>query len=408
MLNETTLTQEHIRQWLTTHYGITPDNMTLLAHRGARLRYTFTHQGKHYLLTIATVSPTKEWLKLLQALYYDFSLTQMPPPPIRATTGNHFNPLQGHTGYLQEYPKGQTAQEKPLTGNQYKQLGSLFAGIHRYRLETPPSAETFGADVHALINAVNKRLDAPSDGLTSDQAQVRLWLNDHRGALNDVLEPFKSVHNRLVSDAPLKKRFVMCYGGSALENLLINDNMLNLLYWDTPLYAPAERDLSVWADVPEVLEGYLRMTPTFTPNLDVMAFYEMEGNVRQLATLAYLLLSTPLPAPDFERDFATLKSYIKVDAPAPSATSKEPAPLADDTPVSGVANAQNLSIAPENTEVLPSVELAKEEAQETSPIVATRLEQIPTLQETELTLEDTDKDVPVQDAENTPPPTKPE
>lgn len=312
MPNEMPFTLDQVRAWLDATYGYSAD--ALARHDvGGRVRYTFTVAGKPHLLTLSNNAPSQDWLKLLQALYYDHSITQMPKPPIRArTSGDHVNAFGGLWGYVQEHPQGQTAQDAPLTENQYKQLGSLFATLHRARLEKNPPSEAFGADVVTLIALVNKRLDDAPDALTRDQSTVRAWLNANRAPLNDVFAPFISLHHRLSTDADLRKRFVLCHANPTPAHVIMNDQerMLNLLYWDAPRYAPAECDLVHWEDVPQVLEGYQRMIATFTPNAEVSAYYRTLADVRALATLAHTLLFTPLPASAFEAEFAALKARI--------------------------------------------------------------------------------------------------
>jgi hypothetical protein len=318
MPNETPFTLDQVRAWLNSTYGFTADALAL--HEvGGRVRYTFNVANKPHLLTLANTAPGADWLKLMQALYYDHNITQMPKPPIRArSSGDHVNAFEGRWGYVQEHPRGHSASAVPLTENQHKQLGSLFATLHRARLEKNPPAETFGADVVALIALVNKRLDDAPTALTHDQMTVRAWLNDARTRLNDVFAPFVSLHHRLSTDADLRKRFVLCHANPTPAHVVMNDQerMLNLLYWDAPRYAPAECDLVHWEDVPQVLEGYQRMIATFTPHADVSAYYRTLADVRHVATLAHTLLFTPLPASAFEADFGALKARLAPSKPA--------------------------------------------------------------------------------------------
>lgn len=292
-----TITHDAIQTWLKSTYALTDATLTDLVSGDNTLTYRVAVANKAYTLKLKPRALyhnvlTVEWVKFLQALYYDFNLSQMTAPPQRAVNGQHLTTLEGFIAVLMPFIEGNTLDISTLNDNGFKQIGSLLASIHRCKLEKPPQAETFQTPINALWQSIVTTLDAPhtDDALAPTLALIM----PYRHTLDALYTRFCEAQTALQSDEMLKKRFVLCHTAPTPEHLVQHGGQFHLLDWELPRFAPAECDLAHWHAYPLVLEGYQRML-AFTPDERVMQYYQDAKTLMWAIKLLYGMSASATP-----------------------------------------------------------------------------------------------------------------
>ncbi len=140
-LNETLLTA-----WLDAHYGMKLATFSALPLRHGRAYFRLTtDKGERLLLVVQPQPFSLDLVKTWQALYYDYGIQQIQPPPLRAKTGSYDTLLEGAHALLMPDIEGKPAASLTLDAGQRKQIGMLLAKLHGCKLlnEEKLPQETF-------------------------------------------------------------------------------------------------------------------------------------------------------------------------------------------------------------------------------------------------------------------------
>jgi spectinomycin phosphotransferase len=219
-------------------------------------------------------------------------------PPIAAITGQLWTRLGPFTVVLYPFVAGKDAYETPLTERQWQAFGATIRGIHRAQLPPELAAglprERFDDEARQLLSGVlSGRVAATA---TDAAAQELLALFREQGALT--LELVARAE-RLARELKARPRpLVLCHGDLHAGNLLLAEDRLYLVDWDTLVLAPKERDLmciggglgfagsSPEDEVRQFYQGYgpAQIDPV------ALAYYRYERIIQDLAVDSRLLL----------------------------------------------------------------------------------------------------------------------
>src|SRR5262245_36847090 len=98
MITRADVTNEVLTDWLAETYQLTPHSLEFMPEGECSWNYLVTDaEGTRYVLKLTrpgncSMPPYNEsTIRTVQALYYEFGIAQMTPPPLRGTTGLYIN-----------------------------------------------------------------------------------------------------------------------------------------------------------------------------------------------------------------------------------------------------------------------------------------------------------------------------
>lgn len=315
---------EIIQRWLRDYYNVEAVETTFVPRGECSWNFFVTaDDGDRYVLKImrrglcGTPLMTEAAVKAIMALYYDFGIKQMTPPPLRARTGQHINPIgtRGtHLGMLLQYVEGQAADDIGLDEKRERRLGALLATIHGCKLqqhERPPM-EDFSGQIPQGLARILHEVDYPMGFYTPLQSTMLRMLRDARSQIELLVQEFQQMREELCRDESLPEQYVMCHGDPSPGNVIIteSDNIF-LIDWDTAMYAPRERDLMHIMDYPDALASYRSASNDYEPDERLLAFYRSQWNLAEIVDYGTRVLFFHQSEVQNEHDLSELTRHLK-------------------------------------------------------------------------------------------------
>lgn len=273
------LSTDDLGRWLNENYGLAPIEIRPVDTPGNIWTYHITAAGNHAVeLKLSEPGSMNETLPdLLAALYYDFGVRQMPPPPLRARTGTYINVVDSYEAMLLPYLPAHRLDERDFDNKRQRHLGALLARIHACKLhddELPPQ-ERFDADLPTeALKRILYEIDHPSEGYSQIQSRLVRLMRAQRENIEKAVHTFNITRLTVVSNDSLSDDFVLAHGAVTPANIrLSSEDEILLVNWDAPLLAPRERDLYRMIHLPGVLEGYRSYTEGYELNTDALEYY---------------------------------------------------------------------------------------------------------------------------------------
>jgi spectinomycin phosphotransferase len=321
LITELEIAHEELVQWVGLIYQLEVQSLTFLPLGECSWCYQLTDSsGQTYLLKVAragnceTPPMNDQTIRTLQALYYEFGINQMTPPPLRGATGQYVNALKSHTAVLLKYIEGTPANQVGLNEAQQRQLGALLARIHRSKLHLRerPMAETFGEGLLPNLRRILGEAATPTRHYAPFHLRFLGILNAVRPRLELQLGEFARLQQALSEDVGLHADFVVCHGDPSAGNILLTpDENLVLIDWDAPLFAPRERDLVYVMDQPLVMEAYQKIVGEVLLRPEIVRFYQLLWDLGAIADFGRRILFRRQSKAQNKHDVLALIQHLK-------------------------------------------------------------------------------------------------
>lgn len=280
MLEKPDLADEKIVACLQAAYGLSVTEVMFLplgADENTAV-YHITTDATAYFLKLRS-GVFDEPSVLLPKFLSDQGIRQI-IPPLATETGQHWADLGGFKVILYPFVAGQNGYERPLTDDNWRELGATLRRLHTAVL--PPTLvhhirrETFSPQWRDVVReALALWVTAVYDDPIARSCAA--FLQSKRTQIADLVERTERLAQAIQADAPA---FTLCHADIHAGNVLTSDDAFYIVDWDTLIFAPKERDL-MFAGAG--LFGHGR-----TPTQEETLFYQGYGPTEvNPATLAY-------------------------------------------------------------------------------------------------------------------------
>jgi spectinomycin phosphotransferase len=238
--------------------------------------------------------------------------------PLTTKTGQLWTSLDAFKLILYPFVEGRNGYETDLSDRHWFDFGTALKSIHT--IQVPPALtrriqwETFSPQWREIVKTFLERVE--SDAFNDDPVAVKLaaYLKSKRDKVLDLVGRAERLAQALRARPP---EFVLCHADVHAGNILIDPNeSLYIVDWDTPLFAPKERDLMFIGG----RQGFAGHTATEEENLFyrgygqtqidpiALAYYRYERIIQDLAVECEQIFLTKGGGEDRKQAFQYLTS----------------------------------------------------------------------------------------------------
>jgi spectinomycin phosphotransferase len=318
MLEKPTLADDQIVACIQTAYGLDVAQVDFLPlgadENTAVYRLTSTNNTSYFLKLRS--GPFAETLVLLPHFLHNQGIRFI-IPPLTTQTGQLWANLEQYMTILYPFVDGQNGYKRPLSDENWRELGTAVRQIQSTSL--PPT----------LTNHIRREAFSPhwrnvlrralAEWITADYADpiarnCAVFLQSKRPRLVKLVEDAEQLAHILQAE---KLPFTLCHADLHAGNVLLTDQELYIVDWDSPILAPKERDL-MFAGAglfghgrspanEELLfyQGYGRPTEI---NHTAVTYYRTERIMEDIAVYCQQLLLTNAGGEDRAQSFYYLQS----------------------------------------------------------------------------------------------------
>ncbi|MGB1287303.1 MAG: phosphotransferase enzyme family protein [Aggregatilineales bacterium] len=251
----------------------------------------------------------------MMALYYDFGITQMTPPPLRATSGEYINTLQGYTAVLLPFVDGKNVfQQDSLAERQQRMLGALMATLHNCKLQRDelPPMEDFSPHLIDDLKRILREANYPTQNYSVFQVKLLKILKKITPRIVRLMHAFSAIQQKMTTDTTLPDNFVVCHGDPSGGNVIITpDETVSLIDMDGLVFAPPERDMIHIMHYEAAMESYTRIRGDFSPADDLLRFYALKWDVQEIVDYGSRLLFQNHSRAQNKHDVMELVKHLK-------------------------------------------------------------------------------------------------
>jgi len=319
MKTQPKLSAKYLKKWLQRFYALQADRVQFMPRGECSWGFVITAQdGQRYFLKLwmdglCDRTMTPQVVKTMMALYYDFGINQMAPPPLRATTGQYVNKLERYDAVLLHFVPGIPATDSVLTQMQLKYLGVLLGNIHTCKISSTerPPMEDFSPHFIEQLQEIMREVDYPNGFYTPIQSELLQILRRARQSLTRLLQDFISAHQMMCLRDP--NEFVVCHGDPSHGNIVITpDHQIALIDWDNPVYGPPERDVFFIQDQSVAMDGYRSVIgDDYEPDETAIRFYQLHWHMQEIVEHGGRTLYTKQSEEQNEYDTRKVVSHLK-------------------------------------------------------------------------------------------------
>ncbi|MDQ3701162.1 MAG: aminoglycoside phosphotransferase family protein [Chloroflexota bacterium] len=217
-------------------------------------------------------------------------------PPIQAVSGRLWTRVDRFALVLYPFVEGDNGYTRALSEPQWRRLGEALRRIHATRLPEPIAAriprDTFAPTWRTALRRYQERSERER---FADPVAVELatLLRAERERIRELIRRTDELAATLNAATPL---VTLCHGDWHPGNALLGaDGSLHVVDWDTLVFAPRERDLSLigatWGGVREA-ELFYRGYGPIEPDRAALAYYRYHRIVEDIAVDCAELLDT--------------------------------------------------------------------------------------------------------------------
>jgi spectinomycin phosphotransferase len=272
------------------------------------------------------------FLKLRKGVFHPFTVelpkyladrgVQAVIAPLETRMGGLFGQMEGYTTTLYPFIPGKNAYEVHLTDTQWIQLGLTMKMVH----ETELPGELYRQIPHETYdpqwrNAARQFLDRVEHVTFQDPIANQLagFIQEKRQLLSYMIQRADALSQSL-QDPPLD--FVLCHNDAHPGNYHVTDaGDVYLVDWDTPIYAPRERDLmcvggGMSGDQPAGREERLfyQGYGDFVSDPSALAYYRFERIIQDMAEFCKHILLTTEGGQDRAQSYQYFVSSFQPDS----------------------------------------------------------------------------------------------
>ncbi len=321
MMSEPDIHLDVLRDWLAETYPLGIKTLAFVPQGECGWQYrVIADDDATYVLKLSqsglcgSGQINDQTIRAWQALYYEFGITQMPPPPIRGTTGAYINLVRDWTAVLIKYLEGTPASEKPLDEPQQRQLGILIARLHRCKLHPRerPQTEDFAPHIPMMLRRILDEIYSPTRQYAPFHLKILGILQKLTDPIERKLAELVRLQKSLQQDAGLQADFVLCHGDPSSGNIIITpDENVVLIDWDAPVYAPRERDLFFLMHQPVVIAAYQNGVGDYATRPEVMKFYQLAWDLGEIVDYGTRILFRRQSQTQNKHDVLSLVEHLK-------------------------------------------------------------------------------------------------
>ena len=251
---------------------------------------------------------------LLARFFHDQGIRQVIEPLV-TLGGDLWAVLDGFTAVLYPYIDGRNGFEVRLTGDQRVAFGAALRAVHSLPLPEILArripAETFGPAWREKVLAYQARVEQGEfDGRPEGTPARRMadFMRERAVTIRSLAAQAGGFAERLRGN---RAGFVLCHADIHAGNLLITPGGdFYMVDWDTPIFAPRERDLmfigaGVDANWPSAVEQgqFYQGYGEVAVDLAALAYYRLERVVEDIAAFAEGILDGTLGPADQEQNY---------------------------------------------------------------------------------------------------------
>lgn len=250
--------------------------------------------------------------------------------PLEARGGQPWATLDAYKMILYPFIEGKDGYDVPLTAGQWQEFGAALRSIHSARV--PPGLarliprETYSSRGRDIVRSYQAQVEA-RDYRDPAAAQMAAFMKARRREIDRLVQRAEELSLALSAHPP---EYVLCHSDVHPGNLLIptpseeaqgetTHARVYIVDWDTPLFAPKERDLlliggcSTWNGPREEALFYLGYAgdPDFQQKgLDpiALAYYRCERIIQDIAEFCQQLLESEGGGEDREQSLMYFES----------------------------------------------------------------------------------------------------
>jgi spectinomycin phosphotransferase len=236
-------------------------------------------------------------------------------PPLETRAGRLWGSFDPYKMILYPFIEGRDAYVMNLSDRQWLDFGRALRQVHEAKvpaeLQQLLPRETYSSRWRELLRGFQAQ--AENDRFADPvAAKLAEYMRAKRGEISHIVERAGSI-GRALQSGPLE--FVLCHSDIHAGNLLIEENGSGGLYivdWDSPIFAPKERDLLLiggsgqWHDEHETTlfyQGYNLGYSRAQVDRVALAYYRYERVIEDLAVECEQLFLTPEGGEDREQAY---------------------------------------------------------------------------------------------------------
>ena len=228
-------------------------------------------------------------------LLHDQAMAQV-IPPIPTGNGELLTRVDRLALTLYPFVEGDDAYTRALSEPQWRQLGEALRCIHATRLPESIAGriprDTFAPTWREALSRYLERAESESFA-EPDAAELAALLRAERGRIRELIRRTDELAALSAAPPPV----TLCHGDWHPGNALLGaDGSLHVVDWDTLVFAPRERDLSLigasWGGAREAALFYDGYGPVH-PDRAALAYYRYHRIVEDVAVDCAALLDTP-------------------------------------------------------------------------------------------------------------------
>lgn len=289
MIAEPNIDKLHLKQVLENEFGFSVESIEFDPRGEASLSYLIHSGGKIFFLKVYDTSSIDERIFRFISELYEICGIKNVVHPIK-TKADKLSIIFGRNVLvLFEYVSGKTWAEKQLSEEQFKKLGKIIAQIHlsKNKIGAYPVKEDFRnpfTNNFKNIYSAMKKLDNPN----IYQRELINIYKKYKDKFISELEELEATGNKLKKS---NIEFVNCHGEPSPGNVMVSESgEIYLIDWDSPLFAPKEKDLLFFDKFNSVFEGYGEISKDAEINTDARKYYTHLWNVGEIVDWAERVL----------------------------------------------------------------------------------------------------------------------
>ena len=325
MLHKPNLPDQTLAAALREQYALDPVEITFLplgADWNTAVYRVVAHRAtdrRTYFLKLRT-GPFDDTGVAVSRFLHDNGVTQV-IPPLATTGGRLWTRVDRFALVLCPFVEGDNAYTRHPSPTQWRQLGEVLRRIHATRLPHPLAAriprDTFAPTWTDALRDYQERaqlgrFDQPVDPIA---AGLVLLLRSHGDRIHELTRRTEQLAAALRAAPPAP---TLSHGDWHPGNVLITGaGALHVVDWDTLVFAPRERDLSLlgltWGGEPETELFYQGYGPSEQDSLDptALAYYRYHRIVEDLAVDCAALLDTSAGGPSRAKTLASMDQWLQ-------------------------------------------------------------------------------------------------
>ncbi len=293
MITEPKIDKQLLVDLLKNNYSLESPNVVFLPRGETSWGYIVEADTKKYFLKVYknTYPFFEQAAELTYKLFADCGIKEI-VHALKSSNGEVISHIEEYPVILFNFIDGKEISEQKPSDEQVKEIGVILGKIHAStsKLGPYPKRETFESKDKEMFLKVMDRVRNHQPIENSYQKEIVDLFNSHRSRIEEQLTELEKIGEQLKNKKNLP--FVICHSDPTPGNILIGkDGIPYLIDWDTPIFAPKERDLLFFSDrLKPFMEGYCSIVGESTIDDEVKQFYAYEWNVQEVADFGSSIL----------------------------------------------------------------------------------------------------------------------